>query len=611
MREIRRNGQFLSLGVVVGLLSMGCQTDATPPPDMPTKTLTKTQWEAPNSLPAVAPDAGVGAGYEWTTDHMQVGVRWQPFGRPGNDAYDAARPVIAEDSSYAQFWVSWNATEPTEAHTDYANKKSGYLQTIEAAVDACNAEGIKTELVFWHCPPWASVSGEGGGWKPKVDQYAAFATRMATHFKGRVHAYQLHHEANQKEMMEDGDIDVLISEVFTKGARAIREVYAAAPAEPVIISTSGMSPCEACPSLDGLAGSGAAAANDFYDRLIADAELMSGVDALNINVSDHFDGYGSMDGTIIPSVWGNYDLVRRKLDAAGYPEKKVLASESWIVWDDAVNANDVNGDGLKNEQDAYSKTLTILGQCLERGLNTANLPWTDNSSGWAMGLTKRRDYNGRIKTLQPDIVIPASDGGADIVTKKVVLRGGDDFTIGEDPDYAFTVEDYINPPDPNHLHYYIWKWYAQIAGGPDEVIRHAMAGEIGNDIVVLGPGYTGAERYRLSSYNRTQDRFTVLIYSGGANGTLWTKVSFPATIQDGQSYHNEFSRFDFRGEGFADGDLYHVNIISKDISLKDGSDVNLSVQKPAAVAVSDGTLKATVGNMKTFTMIEFIKGPRA
>ena len=44
---------------------------------------------------------------------------------------------------------------------------------------------------------------------------------------------------------------------------------------------------------------------------------------------------------------------------------------------------------------------------------------SDNSSGWAMGLTKRLDYNGRIKTLKPETVIAANDGGPDIVTRKV------------------------------------------------------------------------------------------------------------------------------------------------------------------------------------------------
>ena len=88
--------------------------------------------------------------YSWTTDHMHVGVRWQPFGLNGCDMYDANRPLISEHSSYAQFWVSWNAAEPTEKHTDYKNNISGYLKAIENAVDACVARGIKTELVMWH-----------------------------------------------------------------------------------------------------------------------------------------------------------------------------------------------------------------------------------------------------------------------------------------------------------------------------------------------------------------------------------------------------------------------------------------------------------------------------
>jgi hypothetical protein len=543
---------------------------------------------------------------------MQVGVRWQPFdGRPKNNAYDATRPVIAEDSSYAQFWVSWNASEPTEAHTDYAHKLSAYLRTIEAAVDACVAEDLKVEFVFWHCPGWASVSGNSGGWKPKEDQFQAFATRIARYFKGRVHAYQLYHEANLEGLMQDGDIDYLISEIFTKGAQAIRAVYDAEPAEPVIVSTSGCSPCEACAELAGLNGKGAVAANDFYDRLIANKKMMGLVDALNLNVSDHFDGYGNMDGSYISSVWGNYDLVRAKLDAHNYRGKKILAAESWIVWDDAVNAVDVNGDGLKNEQDAYSKTVTIMGQCLQRGLNTMNFPWSDNPSGWAMGLTKRRDYNGRIKSLQPEIVIPASDGGADVVTKKLILRGRDaNFTIADGSGDVFTIEDYINPPDPNHLHYYVWKWYAQIAGGTDEVIRHALAGEIGNDVIVLGPAYTGPEKYRMSSYNRTKDRFKVLIYSSGASGKSWTRVAIPSKIKHGRYYNNESSRTDFRGEGFANGESYYARIVTKEISMNDGSDVNPVVRESGVMTVSDEMLRVPVLNMNKFTTIEFIRGEK-
>lgn len=547
--------------------------------------------------------------YVWTTDHMHVGVRWQPFdGRPLNNAFDANRPVINEDSSYAQFWVAWAGAEPDQQNTDYENHLSRYLQTIETAVDECVARGIKVEFVFFHCPAWASVSGNAGGWKPKPDHYSAFVTRVAEYFEGRVDGYQLSHEANLKGFMEDGDVEYLISEVYIKGARAIRSVYEAEPATPVIISTSGCSPCQTCGVVTGLKGIGGEAVDDFYNKQVSNSELMGLVDAINLNVSDHFDGYGNMDGSFVPSAWGNYDLIRGKLDEAGYRGKAVLSAESWITWDGGRQAIDVNGDGVSDEQDAYDKAITILGQCIERGLNTINLPWSDNSSGWAMGLTKRRDYNGRVRSLMPEIVVSANDGGPDIVTRKLALRGSDEsFQITDGSGDVYSVDQYINPPDPNHLHYYIWRWYAQIAGGSDEVIRHAVAGEHGNDIAVLGRGFTGAERYRLSSFNRTQNKFTVLVYSGGASGTQRAKVSIPSTIQTGWHYNNEFSSCDFRGEGFEDGVSYYCRIVTKDINRETGADENVVQIETDSIPVINGTLTVDVPGMNRFTTIEFMR----
>ena len=362
--------------------------------------------------------------HEWTTDHFHAGVRWQPFNLKKCNEYDANRPLIKEHSSYAQFWVSWRAAEPTEKNTDYKNHLSGYLKDIDQAVNLCVERGIHTELVTWHCPPWASESGQGGGHRPKAGKYAEFATRLAKHFKGRVGAYQLYHEVNLQGMINGADINFVMDEIFVKGGRAIRKVYDAAPKTPVLISTPGTSPCETCGSLKGLKGKGAVAVSDYYDRLIANKEVMEVVDALNQNVSDHFNGYGMMDGLIIPNVWTQYDLARGKLDAANYRSKKILSSESWIVWDGAGTNTDVNGDGKKDERDAFDKTVTIFGKMLERGLNTVNMPWCDNSSSWSMGLVKRVDYNGRIKKLQPGWVVPSNDGGPDVVTRKITTPAG-------------------------------------------------------------------------------------------------------------------------------------------------------------------------------------------
>jgi beta-glucosidase/6-phospho-beta-glucosidase/beta-galactosidase len=152
---------------------------------------------------------------------------------------------------------------PTAKHTDYKKNISGYLKAIENAVDACVARGVKTELVMWHCPGWASESGKSGAWKPRIGEYPEFTKRMAKHFKGRVDAFQLYHEVNLQGMMNEADMNFIINEVFINGGRAIRKVYDAEPKTPVIISTSGTSPCQPCGAREGLKGVGAVAVDDY------------------------------------------------------------------------------------------------------------------------------------------------------------------------------------------------------------------------------------------------------------------------------------------------------------------------------------------------------------
>ena len=547
------------------------------------------------------------APYRWTTDHMHLGVRWQPFAsRPENNRFDFTRDVISKDSSYAQFWISWDAMERKPENTDYQSNPTSSLSAIDEAVDLCVSKGIKVEFVFYGTPAWATEKGELR-YKPKEGLFPQFCTRIATHFKGRVDAYQLAHEANLEGLLKEADIHFRINEILLKGGQAIRKVYDAEPARPVILSTTGMSPCRKCETAQGLEGLGAEAIDQFYDFMIATPKLMETVDALNLNISDQNDGYGGMDGALIPNVWGQYDMARRKLDAVGLHHKSILAAESWISWDDGRAAVDVNGDGLMNEVDAYEKAITIFGQCLQRGLNTMNLPWSDNSSSWSMGLTKRLDYNGRMKELNPEIVIPASDGGPGVVTEKVALTGRDQsFQQREmtEKENVFTVDEYLNPADPNHLHYYIWRWYAQIAGGSDEVVRHAVAGEPGNDIAVIGAGFTGNERYRISSWNRTQKKFTVLLYASGANSLNRAELTLPATIQTGRHSHTGKSAIDFRGEGFAEGAEIIATIETKNISPLNGSDQDL-VTEEIPVKVKNGLLFLTIPKLNQFTRIEF------
>ena len=135
--------------------------------------------------------------------------------------------------------------------------------------------------------------------------------------------------------------------------------------------------------------------------------------------------------------------------------------------------------------------------------------------------------------------------------QKDCLRGSSDenFSPVEMPSNGLPLpKNYANPETPT-IYISTSGNGTQISGGSDEVIRHALAGERGNDITVLGVGMTGNEQYRISSYNRTKNSFTVLIYSSGANGKRWANVSIPSTVQNGKYYNNDQSKTDFRGKG--------------------------------------------------------------
>ena len=576
--------------------------------DGPPPTLEGLRWTNEDS-PHASKDS-VRKGYVWTRDHVQIGVRWQPFiGRPQNNIADGRRAVIAEDSSYVQFWAAWSAIEPTEANRDYDKAPSPGLKALDAAVNRCRDLGRKVEFVFFHVPRWASESGEAGGHRPRAGTFAPFVRRVAEHFKGRVDAYQLTHEANMHGMMRGADVDFVIDEILVRGARAIDEVYRSPPDTPVLVSTTGMSPCAGCEPMPGLRGKGGSAIMNFYDRMLGCKELMHHVDALNMNVTDHGDGFGRVDDTITSS-WHQWDLLRKKLDVAGYRDKTIRAAESWVVWDAGPNASDVNGDGVKDERDAFEKTVRIMGELLHRGMNTLNLPWSDNSSDWAMGLTKRLDYNGRVSELQPSWVIESSSSGPPIVTRKVALRGPDDrFTVHDGGGEVFTVDNYARPSDPNHVHYYAWRWFSQLAGGSDEVIRHAVAGETGNDIELTVDGKPAETGYRMASWNRDRKRFIVLVVRPSVSpigrGDVTMQLRIPSQIRSGNRYNNDQSPIDYRGEGFAEGTEFVAEIETKDFDDHSGLDANVRTFTSAPATVLDGMLSVTIPAARNFTKVEF------
>jgi uncharacterized protein YdcH (DUF465 family) len=84
-------------------------------------------------------------------------------------------------------------------------------------------------------------------------------------------------------------------------------------------------------------------------------------------------------------------------------------------------------------------------------------------------------------------------------------------------------------------------------------------------------------------------------------------VKIPAKIQDGALYNNKYSKTDFRGEGFEEGERYDVRIETKGIDKKTGSDVGVRILKKHGLTVKDGMLEAPIESLNKFTTITFTR----
>jgi hypothetical protein len=221
-----------------------------------------------------------------------------------------------------------------------------------------------------------------------------------------------------------------------------------------------------------------------------------------------------------------------------------------------------------------------------------------------MGLTKRLDYNGRLAELGEKLN-PNFTGGPPIATRKLNLIGPDEkFTIQNDVPAISRNQfgaPYAVADDPNHTHYYIWRWFAQLSAGQNECIHHAIAGEEGNDITLTE--VKDKDFMRMCSYDRTEDRFIVLVARRKANRDPEDlTVSIPATIQKGKRYNRDGQ---FVGEGFADGEKVRVRWTTEDVEPKTGYRQNTKSGETALIEVKEGKLTFSLPAANRLTSIVF------
>ena len=529
---------------------------------------------------------GLAPAYEATRNHVHVGFRWQPYpNQPKNSEADIERE-LGKVTSYASFWYMSLHTLPQKKNLDYANHPSKDALAIRHAVKLCKARGIKTELVLWQVPLWMN----GGKTYPDFnklppDDQAIYEMVKATveWFGEDVDYYAIFHEANHPKYW-DGSWDELMNLFMLPAARAIRD-YEKETGDIKVVSTAGLSPSRDC--------------KKWYNVQLESAELMGMIDNFALNLSDFNNGWGGGIPTWVTSVWSQIEYMDRRLHEEGYSDKGIVAAESWICWDGKRTVHGPEGSG-----DTVESTLRILGECIQRGLSLANLPWTDNNSAWTMGLTKRLDYNGRLARLGEKLN-PNFTGGPAIATRKLNLMGSDEkFTINNDSPAIVKGKfgaPYAVADDPNHTHYYIWRWFAQLSAGQNECVHHAIAGEAGNNIVLSGA--EDKDFMRMCSYDRTANRFIALAARRKAkNDPTDLTVSIPATIQRGKRYNRDGY---FVGEGFAEGEDVQVQWTTEDVEPKTGYRLNKTSGDTDLIQVRDGKLTFRIPESLRLTSIVF------
>ena len=528
--------------------------------------------------------------YQATRNHVHVGFRWQPYRKqPKNSEADIKRE-LGKVGSYASFWFMSLHTLPEKKNLDYANHASDTARAIKHAVKLCKERGIKTELVIWQVPLWINGGKDYDDFKKKPpDEQAIYDMVKATAewFGEDVDYYGIFHEANHPKYW-DGNFDELMDLFILPATRAIRD-YEKESGHKKVISTAGLSPSRNC--------------KKWYNVQLKSKELMGMIDNFALNLSDFNNGWGGGLLTWVSSVWSQMEYMDKRLNEEGYSDKGLVAAESWICWDGRKTIHGPEGSG-----ETVESTLRIFGECLQRGLSLANLPWADNNSAWTMGLTKRLDYNGRLAVLGEKLNSNFT-GGPAIATRKLNLIGPDDkFTIQNDVPAISRNKfgaPYAVPDDPNHTHYYIWRWFAQLSAGQNECIHHAIAGEEGNDILLTE---VDDENFmRMCSYDRTENRFIVLVARRKANRDPEDMtISIPATIQKGKRYNRDGK---FVGEGFTEGEKVRVRWITEDVEPKTGYRQNMKYKETDLIEVKGGklTFKLTAANRLTSIVFESLR----
>ncbi len=156
-------------------------TPTPPPSTAPAKTPT------PTPAPVVAPAPG-GTGFNY-------GIQVHPYNVDLNQLVSAVQGL---GFRWVKFQVPWNWVEPQQGQRNW----NAY--GLEDAVNAFYNAGIKILFSVVHSPAWSRTVKDLGGPPDDYDLYANFVRDLASHYKGRVQAYEVMNETNLRREWNTG-----------------------------------------------------------------------------------------------------------------------------------------------------------------------------------------------------------------------------------------------------------------------------------------------------------------------------------------------------------------------------------------------------------------------
>ena len=97
--------------------------------------------------------------------------------------------VVESGATLIRFDVSWTFAEPSRGHFDW--------RSSDRVVDAAMARQLQVLATITNTPAWAAIDGLRHTGRPAdPDRYGEFARQVATHYRDRIHNYELWNEPN-------------------------------------------------------------------------------------------------------------------------------------------------------------------------------------------------------------------------------------------------------------------------------------------------------------------------------------------------------------------------------------------------------------------------------